>query len=405
MTEEKNPKLQRLINILNSFSNSFTNIKKFTAHLDPILEKDRQEDKINLLKAISDAYKKFDIDINDLEKDKVELTDEQKKAIYKSIEFPEKKSVDIDGHLWKSNFILLISSFEFLFGDIISFYYKFYPTSALDKNIELNLKNIYEYKTIEEFVDEIVSKKIEGLLYKSFEDQLLYLQKELKLNIESNIIEWDLIKEATLRRNLIVHNNSRINNRYLTETNKDYTKDIKRLKENERVPVSKEYFERVYQEFYLAGIILIQAVFRKWLNEFNELADALLMDVSYRCLNKEEYISAEKICLFASNTCSINNDFIFRNNINYCLALKFGNKTKELEEQVEKIDISNLSSILVVAYYALKDDEVNTLKHIKNAKTVDKLTYNDITDWPIFKNLRKLDSFNIKVKKIYRIKE
>ncbi|RST28759.1 hypothetical protein [Chryseobacterium lacus] len=313
--------------------------------------------------------------------------------------------MDIDGHLWKSNFILLISSFEFLFGDIISFYYKFYPTSALDKNIELNLKNIYEYKTIEEFVDEIVSKKIEGLLYKSFEDQLLYLQKELKLNIESNIIEWDLIKEATLRRNLIVHNNSRINNRYLTETNKDYTKDIKRLKENERVPVSKEYFERVYQEFYLAGIILIQAVFRKWLNEFNELADALLMDVSYRCLNKEEYISAEKICLFASNTCSINNDFIFRNNINYCLALKFGNKTKELEEQVEKIDISNLSSILVVAYYALKDDEVNTLKHIKNAKTVDKLTYNDITDWPIFKNLRKLDSFNIKVKKIYRIKE
>lgn len=405
MKQEKNPKLQRLLDISGSFNTSFKSIKRFTNHLEPVLEKARKEDKLNLVNAIRDAYQKIGIDINDLENDKIELSEEQKKLIYKNIEFPQKKSVDDNGHLWKSNFVLLISSFEFLFGDIINFYFKFYPTSALDKNIELNLKNIYDYKSIDEFVDEVVSKKIEGLLYKSFEDQLTYLQKELKLNIYNEIIEWDLIKEATLRRNLIVHNNSKINNRYLSEVNLKYTKDISNLKENEKIHISKEYFERTYQEFYLAGILIIQSAFRKWLSEFNEFADALIMENSYRCLLEEEFIASQKICLLGKKVCSINNDFTFRNNINYCLALKFGANEEELKTEIQKIDISNLSPILVLAYYAIQDDEVNSLKHIKNAKTVDKLLYNDILEWPLFKNLRKSENFMLKLKKIYRIKE
>ncbi len=405
MNEERNPKLDRFINIIGSFNVSLKDIKRFTSHLSPVIEKVEKEDQENFLKAIVSAYKKIGVDTKKLEGGKIVLTDEQKKEIYKNLELPQKKSFNSDNHLWKSNFVLLISSFEFLFADIINFYFKFYPTSALDKNFELNLKDIYEYKTIEEFVDEIVSKKIESLLYRSFEDQIIYLKKELKLNIYDAIIEWDLIKEATLRRNLIVHNNSKINNRYLTEVNREYCKDVKKLEENSKITISKEYFERVYEEFYLAGHIILQSCFRKWLSDFSEIADALLMDYSYRCLNENENISAQKICQLGKQICSTNNDFQFRNNVNFCISLKNQNKQNELQKELDSMDISNLSPILVMAYFALCDDKENTIKQIKNAKTVDKLKFEDINEWPLFSNLRKDEDFIQKTKKIFRIKE
>jgi hypothetical protein len=69
---------------------------------------------------------------------------------------PELKSPNQGYLLWKYNFVLLISAFEYLFADIISFYYKFYPNSALDKTVEVDLSELKNYSTIEEYVDIIM---------------------------------------------------------------------------------------------------------------------------------------------------------------------------------------------------------------------------------------------------------
>jgi len=91
-------------------------------------------------------------------------------------------------------------------------------------------------------------------------------------------------------------------------------------------------------------------------------------------------------------------------NVNYCLALKGQNKKEELEKEIKQIDISNLRPLFVLAYYALLDDKVNALKILRNAKTVDKIKWNQITEWPLFEGLRKDKDFILKAQKIFNPK-
>lgn len=96
--------------------------------------------------------------------------------------------------------------------------------------------------------------------------------------------------------------------------------------------------------------------------------------------------------------------FLFRININYCLSLKNQGKEKELSNEIEKIDISNLSPIYILAYHALQDDCEEALKYVRHSKSVDKLEFDSVMEWPLFEGLRKNEKFIEKVHKIYRKK-
>lgn len=269
---------------------------------------------------------------------------------------------------------------------------------------EVNLKNISNFETIDEFIDDIISKKVESLLYKSNDDQLQFLEKTIKLNLSPEFIDWKLIKEAVLRKHLIVHNNSKINKRYLNEIDEKYATDIKELSEGKQVYISAKYFNKVYQELFIAGNIIIQNGWRKWLKEFDEDANADLIDLTFDGNIDGLYEISEKIGLYGKSIESINNDFKFRININYCLSLKNQEKTELLKAEIKKIDISNLSPIYILAYHSLQDNCVEALKYIRHAKTIDKLEFDHVMEWPLFEGLRKDKNFIKKVHTIYRKK-
>jgi hypothetical protein len=190
----------------------------------------------------------------------------------------------------------------------------------------------------------------------------------------------------------------------LNEANLEYSKDVKEISEGKKVFIGAEYFNIIYEELYLAGQLLIQNSWRKWLKEFEEVANAELIDLTYYGNIEKLYKMSEKIGLYGKDISTINNDFLFRINVNYCLSLKNQGKSKELKQEIEKIDISNLSPIYILAFHALQDNCVDALKYVRHAKSVDKLEFDSVMEWPIFEGLRKNEVFVEKVHKIYRKK-
>jgi hypothetical protein len=79
--------------------------------------------------------------------------------------------------------------------------------------------------------------------------------------------------------------------------------------------------------------------------------------------------------------------------INYCQSLKWQNKDQELSKELEKFDASTLRPIYLLAYYALKSDSENFLKHVKNAIALDGMQITDFSDWPLFREFRKDPNF------------
>lgn len=405
MTKNKieNPKLYKFLDIKYSYKSGLEDIMNFVKQLKPIVEKEDKRDFENYISAINSAFKKAGLDVPS-NNEHFEPTEDQKKLIYKNLELPEVQPLNKNGHLWKSNFVLLISCFEYLISDIITFYYKHYPQNELDNTFEINLKNLRNFETIDDFINDIISKKVEALLYKSNEEQLKFLENTIKLDLSRKYIDWNLINEAVLRRHLIVHNNSKINKRYLNEADKKYGSDINDLKEGEKVFVGPKYFNKVYEELFLAGHLLIQNAWRKWLKEFEEVANAELIDLTYNGNIDKLFKVSEKIGAYGKELSTINNDFLFRINVNYCLSLKNQNKKEELQHEIDKIDISNLSPIYILAFHSLQDNCEDALKYIRHAKSVDNLEFEEVMEWPLFEGLRKKTEFIEKVHKIYRKK-
>jgi hypothetical protein len=392
----------KMLSIKDSFNSNIKGIKKFISHLTPVVKEADKIDTEAIIAAVKLAYDKSGVKMPIGKEEQDKITDDQKKQIYRNLKVPELKSPNQGYMLWKGNFVFLISGFEYLFADIITFYFRFYPQNILDKTIEVDLADVKSCSTIDEYIDVLIAKKVETILYRSIDKQIEFIEKELKLDLETKIIDWDVIKEAILRRHLIVHNASRINKRYLKEVSIDKLSDLKNPKEGDSILIGPTYFNRIYQEVFLAGNIIIQNCFRKWLKKYEEYANLELIDLTYEGNFEKEYVIAEKIGLYGRRYNAYNNDFHFRINVNYCLALKAQGKKEELHKEISLIDISNLSPIYIVAYYALLDDKKNTLKHLRNAKTVDKLEWFEVEEWPLFENLRKDEDFLIKASSMYK---
>ena len=71
------------------------------------------------------------------------------------------------------------------------------------------------------------------------------------------------------------------------------------VKAGDRLKVSARYFLEVYIEIFIAGIILIQNCWRKWLRDDLQTADSTLMDSINKGLSLREFEVAKRLGQFS----------------------------------------------------------------------------------------------------------
>ena len=308
--------------------------------------------------------------------------------------------------LYKSSFIMLISYLDFLISDLIHFYFQSFPESV-SNDLSIKLGDLILCSNLEDAIRNISSEEIDKILFNNLNYQKKFFKEKFKIDLKENIIKWDLINEAIERRNIIIHNNCKVNKRYLNSINLDLIPEKKKLlKEGIELTVNYDYFINIYYEVLLCGTILIQCCFRKWDKNSIEKADDFLMQDMYEILLKEKWELAERLGLIIKeNDClkTISNNAIklvlF---INYCQALKWQNKNSELEKELSNIDTSSLSPKFILGVSALKDDEKTFYENIENAIIVDNMTKDYFEEWPIFRNFRKNPEYMNRIQKVFK---
>ena len=63
----------------------------------------------------------------------------------------------------------------------------------------------------------LAEKEVEQVSYKSIDQLAEYLNAKLRLGIDDNCLWWPLCKEASYRRNIIVHNRGVVNSQYVSK--------------------------------------------------------------------------------------------------------------------------------------------------------------------------------------------
>jgi hypothetical protein len=255
---------------------------------------------------------------------------------------------------------------------------------------------------VDEALDFVINKETESVLYDSLEKQKLYLKNTLKIDTKDSIINWNKLVEAVERRHIIVHNDCKINKRYLTKVDlSQIPEKPKDFKEGTQVRITESYFGSVFEEICVSGIVLLQCCWRKWEKDDTSDADSRLNSDIYDALLKENWIRAERLGLFSKECKVANQAFRLALDVNYCQSLKWQGKKNELEEELKKFDISALSPQFALAVYALRSDSDSFYKNIKHAITVDKMQEADFMTWPLFRELRQDTDYEERIKAVF----
>ena len=398
--------------IHHSFTTNLESLEAFVKNVSPIAEKhDKATGKATrekLDKFAEGIRKIFGVNKDKLDKRKRKqliegMTEDQVKQIIQLAADLPRLTLPQTELLHRSSFVILVSYFDFLLSDLIHYFYRKYPESLSGKDLALTLSELKLLGGVDEAIDFVINKEAESVLYDSLEKQKLYLKNTLKIDTKDGVINWNKLVEAVERRHIIVHNDCKINRRYLAKVDPSQIPEkTKDFKEGMQVRIAESYFRSIFEETCVSGVVLLQCCWRKWEKDDTLDADSGLNSDIYDALLKENWIRAERLGLFSKECKVANQASRLALDVNYCQSLKWQGKKNELEEELKKFDISALSPRFALALYALMSDHDSFYKNVEHAITVDKIQETDFMEWPLFRELRKDPDYEARIKTVFR---
>lgn len=379
--------LKTFKNNLHSVSFFFERFRGDASDIDENALKSTYEYVKNAFKKISDE----DIQNNDYSR-LMELSKTLKKA--------PKISVQNYEILSSSSFLMLNNYFEYLLADLLTYYYNKYKSSLSSKEFKISLREIGEYESIEELENNLIMKEVETMLIDlSFDGLKNHFKTKFNLKLNEDIVNWDLINECRERRHLIVHNACVVNKKYISRTNNPDNKKI-----GDKISITEDYFQLVYNEIKLAGLLLSYECWGSWDNEKSTNAINDMLNVCYDYLINNNTQDSKKISTYIINSIKPRNDdeenLLMRARFNYCIALKKLNDTKELNKSLSNIKIGTFSPLFKLAHSILADkDDSIIFNLIEKSYKLEEIDLDSYLEWPLFDFIREKDELNDKIVK------
>lgn len=295
--------------------------------------------------------------------------------------------------LTNGTFIMLNNYFEYLFADLLTFHFTSNKQILEERNTSISLNELKNYTTIEEAYNDILFREVEKILLDmSFEEIKNYFKK-LDISLSEKLIDWSVINEIRERRHIIVHNNSRVNQKYISRTEGMYD-----FKVGDIVDVNPDYLWSSINEIKLAGVVLIMNCWGKWSTDTSTEAIGELMELSYELLKSKQSESVVKLCCYIDQSIKARNDdeenYILRAKINHCIALKRLGLMDNLTSKLKGIRTGALSPIFKIAKHLLKNEHKEIIPLVGQAILVDDLLIDDYLAWPLFEDIREDEEYN-----------
>lgn len=301
-----------------------------------------------------------------------------------------------------SSFLILNNYFEYLISDLLTYYYIHFKNFLISKEFKISLKEMNEYDSIQELEEFLILKEVETMLIEmSFDSLLKHFEQKLKVKLSDKIVEWNIINECRERRHLIVHNSSIVNKKYITRTDNPFD-----LKIGDKVHISKDYFEKAYNEFKLAGSLLLFDCWGKWEKETSTKAIGYMIDESFESLLHKKYDSCLKLTKYIDQIEPRDEEqenLLLRSKFNKCISLFNLNKKKELTNELGKIKVGTAEPIFKLAHSILSEKPDNIiLELIQQTYKLEDIDLETYQEWPLFDSVRNKESLDSQVRIILR---
>lgn len=311
---------------------------------------------------------------------------------FKSIE-ESRKAVAIGmytlGSMYNNILISILIEFENIIMKIFKKIITRYPDAYLnDKTVSYS--KIIQANNIDEIKNKIISDQVDTLMRESIYEWFKILKDKHGVNISLENQYTKIFLEAYLRRNIIVHNDSKINTDYINGMKKN-NEEISEEMIGEKLLCTKEYIEETIDASIYLIIYIINQIMPLFKEENENYTNAII-DLGFQKIKNEEYGFAREIQRILKDNKTLDQQSKIYSLINYWQTFKWDGKYEEVKAEIEEFDISAYEDLIKLAVYALRDD----YEKIENALSCE---FNDekqneelaiqLEEFPIFKQLRQ----------------
>ncbi len=324
--------------------------------------------------------------------------------------------------IYKNFFIYIITIYENFFQDMMRFILKTYPWKLsnqwkLSKEKSLSYDDFKKYSSIEDiqnfYIEANISTNMEWDTIEKFKkfDWLLDNNNDFKL---INVIPLKDLIEINSRRNLYVHNDWIINNKYI-EKCKSWWVSVKDINIGEKLTINKEYFLKSFYTIVETVLKTSYVVFckcfhnKKEIDNFDDNFNSLIVDYLIPKFDKEKVDLSSNVLefLYSYIDDKSEHDDIIKQLfiINFALC----NKIQWNKEKCKKIltlrNWSKTTPNFQLANFVLTEDrkQASELMEICSCikKVNNKFSRKDYQTLPLFFEFKKTEEFKEKYKKIY----
>ncbi|MEC4054035.1 hypothetical protein VSP10_14745 [Myroides odoratimimus] len=383
--------------ILHAFKDNLHSVDFFFRKFGDIAENE-DEGAINTsMEYIKEAFIKVGIQLDGEKKDQNSFNEDKLEKLVKILKKTPKFSVQNFDILSSSSFLMLNNYFEYLIADLLSYHYNKYKDTLNSKEFKVSLKEMIEYETIDDLEKHLILKEVETMLVElSFDGLLNHFKTKLHISLNENIINWDIITECRERRHIIVHNASIINKKYITRTNNPENKKI-----GDKITIDKEYFQNVFNEIKLAGLLLSYECWGSWDKDKATKAIRDILDESFEYLLQNNINACDKITEYICKIEARNEeqeDLLMRAKFNRCIALKKLNKKTELTKILLTIKVGTVTPLFKLAHAILSEKGDNIILNlIVQTHKLEDIDFDSYSEWPLFEFIREKKELNEKI--------
>lgn len=297
----------------------------------------------------------------------------------------------------RSFYIGLFSNFDSFIGELLKGIYSKKPDLFNKIKREIPLNELVNYSSIEEIKKDILEEEIDSFRRDSYILQFSALETTFNIKTLKDFPEWPEFVECSQRRNLITHNDGKVNQQYLTIINKEKYNHSEKPKIGDALEIDPEYLLKSIFLINKVGFMLAHTLWKKVLPEEVKTANDCMNNSIYYLLNKKRWRMAAEIGCFALNEMMAKNIESMTKMIrvvNTSIALKNSKQETEAFKLLDSVDWSASIREFKLANAVLKDnytEAANIMGEIgKKGELIDEVSY---YRWPLFETFRGSQEF------------
>ena len=334
-------------------------------------------------------FKKFDSQMKKSRKKSIVLSNTDfKKLMDASKKHPYQSELFI-----KNTFVSVLTTLDALFAKLFEYYYTENTSRLSPDNKTLTFGELKDLSNVAEAEKYLIRREVDMLLLRSgFKEKIKILTDDLGIDFPNKTEHVNFLLKAVKIRNLIVHNEAKIDSDFL----KHYASDKAKVGDN--LKISKEYLVDTLLLVYFIGGYILQAAQLKYSREPIGTDEYILNDAMHRLLKHRSYKFLRSLYDYAKshNLDSQNHKMVV---INYCIGLKKQGKDEDHIQQVLKEeDWTSVSADFRMALAALHGDDEGFYKYLSQLIKTKHLSTMEIDEWEIFTFYNKKKKFKDLVK-------